>query len=679
MATYRTPDVYVEEISLFPPSVAEVETAIPAFIGYTERATKTVEDDLHMKPTRIKSMLEFEQYYGGGPTPEITNVFIDDSGSFKSADLVNQFFLYDSLRLFYDNGGGDCYIVSVGDYDDTPELGDDDEGMKGGLSALEKYDEPTIILFPDAVSMDGISTAEENVKDLYSLQQLAMAQCNKLKDRVAVFDLRRNDPNGKVFRDKVGINNLKYGMAYTPWLKVAMAKNVRYRDLRPAIKRYGSTSVAPLTSFTTSDNVKENIVNYDNFLDNLLNTTNGIQKGITTLLGDKSLRQVFSTKVDEYEKDRKVGTLKPVIELLYKLADSIDEWANNASNKKSGDPSEHKSALNDLIAQAREHYATLISYDLAAAADEEDGGVDGYTAVKTAYTEAQITNDNWKEEGGDNIFKNGTIEADAALLATLDAISTTDKDVQRMNIVLGKVREIFESINGDYMDVLEMLTSVESTHEMQLLEALPLYKNLVKGVNDFATVMPPSGAMAGVYAATDRDRGVWKAPANVSLNSVVGPDVVFAASELDALNIDVNAGKSINAIRAFAGKGTLVWGARTLAGNDNEWRYVPVRRFYNTVEESVKKSTYWAVFEPNTANTWLKVKGMIESYLTNKWKEGALAGAKPDEAFFVRVGLGQTMSADDILNGYMKVEIGMAVVRPAEFIVLKFSHKLQQS
>jgi hypothetical protein len=163
------------------------------------------------------------------------------------------------------------------------------------------------------------------------------------------------------------------------------------------------------------------------------------------------------------------------------------------------------------------------------------------------------------------------------------------------------------------------------------------------------------------------------------LASVVGPTYNFDSSETDALNIDANAGKSINAIRAFSGKGTLVWGARTLAGNDNEWRYVPVRRFFNMVEESIKKSTYWAVFEPNDANLWIKVRGMIENYLTQKWREGALAGATTKEAFFVKCGLGTTMTAQDILEGRLNVEIGIAVVRPAEFILLKFSHKLQTS
>src|SRR5690606_17988716 len=138
-------------------------------------------------------------------------------------------------------------------------------------------------------------------------------------------------------------------------------------------------------------------------------------------------------------------------------------------------------------------------------------------------------------------------------------------------------------------------------------------------------------------------------------------------------------GKSINAIRSFTGKGILVWGARTLAGNDNEWRYVPVRRFFNMAEESIKKATEQFVFEPNDANTWVRVRAMIENFLILQWRAGALAGAKPEQAFYVRIGLGQTMSAIDVLEGRMNVEIGMAVVRPAEFIILKFSHKMQEA
>ena len=115
------------------------------------------------------------------------------------------------------------------------------------------------------------------------------------------------------------------------------------------------------------------------------------------------------------------------------------------------------------------------------------------------------------------------------------------------------------------------------------------------------------------------------------------PVVKIDNGQQDGLNVDATRASRSTRIRAFAGKGTLVWGARTLAGNDNEWRYVPVRRFFNMVEESVKKSTYWAVFEPNDANTWVKVRGMIENYLIAEWREGALAGAHARDAFYVQV------------------------------------------
>ena len=205
------------------------------------------------------------------------------------------------------------------------------------------------------------------------------------------------------------------------------------------------------------------------------------------------------------------------------------------------------------------------------------------------------------------------------------------------------------------------------------------YYKALDAIGKLTLTLPPSAAIAGVYAKVDGERGVWKAPANVSLSSVADLTDVVTDQEQESMNIDADTGKSVNAIRSFSGKGILVWGARTLDGNSNEWRYISVRRFFIMVEESVKKATAPFVFEPNDANTWIRVRAMIENYLTLLWRQGALAGAKPEHAFFVKVGLGQTMSAIDILEGRMIVEIGMAAVRPAEFIILRFSHKMQES
>jgi phage tail sheath protein FI len=204
------------------------------------------------------------------------------------------------------------------------------------------------------------------------------------------------------------------------------------------------------------------------------------------------------------------------------------------------------------------------------------------------------------------------------------------------------------------------------------------YALIKAAIDQLPLTLPPSPLVVGQYANVDSTRGVWKAPANVALSSVIKPTLKITEADQENLNVDTS-GKSINAIRAFTGKGTLIWGSRTLDGNSNEWRYVPVRRFFNMAEESIKKATEQFVFEPNDANTWVKVRAMIVNFLTLQWRAGALAGAKPEQAFYVNIGLNETMTALDILEGRMIVEIGMAVVRPAEFIILKFSHKMQES
>ena len=184
--------------------------------------------------------------------------------------------------------------------------------------------------------------------------------------------------------------------------------------------------------------------------------------------------------------------------------------------------------------------------------------------------------------------------------------------------------------------------------------------------------------MAGVYTAVDNTRGVWKAPANVSLNSVLAPNVNISNDFNNDLNMPLN-GKAVNAIRSFPGQGTIVWGARTLDGNSQDWRYINVRRTMVFLEMSVKAAAQAYVFEPNDANTWVLVSGMISNFLNNVWKAGGLFGSTPGEAYDVQVGLGTTMTANDILDGYMRITVRVAVVRPAEFIVITFQQKMAEA
>jgi phage tail sheath protein FI len=401
------------ELPEFPRSIAQVETCLPAFIGYTEKAQQIQPDDLIIKPVRIGSLVEYEQYFGvaapatfsGGNLPGEVNAGVPPNAG-------ERYFLYDSIRLFYDNGGGDCYVVSIGNY----QVGSVAAHFNAGLDSLLEVDGPTLILSPDSVNL--------SEDDLAAFQIRMLSQCahETRRDRMAILDLKEDDPLGSNFRSNLGNDNLSFGMAYTPWLQ-------------------------------------------------------------------------------------------------------------------------------------------------------------------TSYS------------------------------------------------------------HGD-------------------------------GGND--TSVPPSGAIAGIIAMTDNARGVWKAPANAGLSRVVKPMKIFTEPELNALNIDVAGGKSINVIRSFQGYGTLVWGARTLSGNDMDWRYISTRRFCMMVEKSVRLALELVKTESNDGVLWQKVKSQVENFLIILWREGGLQGQKPENACFVQVGLGQSMTQADVDAGNLIVRFGLAVSRPGEFIIIEITQKMEQ-
>lgn len=192
-------------------------------------------------------------------------------------------------------------------------------------------------------------------------------------------------------------------------------------------------------------------------------------------------------------------------------------------------------------------------------------------------------------------------------------------------------------------------------------------------------ILPPSAAMAGIYFSVDNTRNVWKAPANVGINGVKKLNQLITDELHEDLNINPLNQRSICAIRNIPGYGIKVMGARTLRGSSNDFRYINVRRTTSVFEKSIKNALKLFLFEPNNSDTWAFAKATIENYLYEKWEQGALYGAKQDQAFFVRVGLGVTMNGQDVLNGKMIVEIGLAIVRPAEFIILRFEQILPQA
>lgn len=682
-STYKTPGVYIEEISTLPASIAQVETAIPAFIGFTLKATKNGQP-LDFKPTRIDSLLEYESYFGTGPTDLEIDVDLNSDNSVSSVTFGSTFCLYDSMRLFFSNGGGPCYIVSCGGYDS--DSSDYFENLKKGLDTLRKEDEPTLILFPDAVFL---STATSAL--LGTLQKDALKQCNDLQDRFCIFDLLNGDDDLDVetsgetpdlaFRNNIGVQYLKYGAAYYPNVRTTLGFDFGYENIKSGLTKNGiSVSLSAISPDSTFVDHYNNILADEAEVEDFYTDPASNPAFPPSLLADPvqnlGIADGFDTIVElTNTKDKKAELIQKAkyiqfmiqgfVTLNGDLTDNADEDTDTATNNDL--LSIHTKAIDVagkpnytvLEGYVRRLYDLDISYTT-------DGGV-GYSplAVVTA--------------AGNNVTYDGVDFSVEDIVANTDIYGAAGT----VTVVVGRVRAAFQELYEEVRSYIDSFVAAidlrKENIEKLLQENNPIYANLVSAVKKEGIVLPPSAAIAGVYAATDNERGVWVAPANRSLNSVVGPKVNVTAEDQANLNVDVTAGKSINAIRSFTGKGTLVWGARTLAGNSNEWRYIPVRRLFNMVEESVKKATEFVVFEPNDKNTWVRTKAMIENFLNQIWRAGGLAGAKAEHAYIVKVGLGETMTSLDILEGRMIIEIHMAAVRPAEFIILRFMHKLQES
>lgn len=537
MAQMKTPGVYIVEKNAFSNSVVEASTAIPAFIGITEKAENGA-DSLSGKPWKITSMTEFQQYFGGAPTPKfelsvVDNLENDQTKTFysipsadgkkllKTVDKSGPFSLYYHMVMFFANGGGTCYIVSVDTYGQDKKINKDK--VVNALAALKKEQEITMIVVPEAAFS----------ADCKDIQTQMLSHCGEMMNRFAILDVQPKaadnetmDKQIEIFRTNVGANYLSYGAAYYPWLNTSVLSD---KDIDGTVLTWDYTHDAP------------------------------------------DLSAFFDAK-SEFPK-----------------------------------------------------YFT-----------------DTFKEIKTE-------NQNTGEE-----------EKDAEGKPVLDADGKP------------KIKE------GPAPFTNDELAAMKNNLHNALLQNFPGYQYIVNKVREKLNLLPPSAAMAGLYTMVDNTRGVWKAPANVSVNYVNSPAENIDNALQEDLNMPMN-GKAVNAIRTFSGEGIKVWGARTLDGNSQDWRYVNVRRTMMFLEESVKNASKAYVFEPNVAGTWMNVRSMVDSFLRGVWKRGGLAGSTPEEAYEVHVGLGDTMTADDILDGIMRITVLVAITRPAEFIEITFQQQMQKS
>lgn len=568
-----TPGVSVEEITKLPYSITSVDTALPAFIGYTE-----VIPDGYDGPFKINSLLGYEKYFGKAKKESIQLIDVDGQGLTIATPPV-KFLMYYSLQMYFANGGGPCYIISTGNY---ASEGVQLSSLQEGLNTIDEIKEPTVIIFPDAVSL-------ENENDFYTIYNQAIAKAeNETTNIFIVTDTYRGNSN-------IQSNNLK-----------------------------------TIESFRAEVDTSSHAAAYFPHLKTILNYT-----------FDESETAISHTGLQQAGQDSSVFYAGEIA--------ALDELKSLAGDEISGG-SANTAVLADLLSQA------------VAIAEEINETADVKTALTEAIHEAKIVVDAINRGIIDDFVTPEGLNEDAPLFsgefeALKDAILNT-KD---------------EKGNADGIT----LKNLESSNSL-------LYNEIKEVIKSLKVVLPPSSAMAGVYGRIDGTRGVWKAPANVSLNYVIAPTEKVSEQEQSDLNIH-HTGKSINAIRTFTGKGILVWGARTLDAKDkkdddtdNEWKYVHIRRYYDMIKQSISQALGKFISEPNIPYTWLRAKTMIENFLNQQWMDGALAGNTAKEAYEVKV-YGSKDPITENITDTMNVEIKIALVRPAEFIILNFSHKLQQS
>jgi phage tail sheath protein FI len=286
-------------------------------------------------------------------------------------------------------------------------------------------------------------------------------------------------------------------------------------------------------------------------------------------------------------------------------------------------------------------------------------------------------------DGGPNKRTGLTCFKDIAEVAILVAPGVVSAAVQQEMLAYAEAANIFTILDGP--KELEGLKDHGLTDDLTGLAGLSakcaskqsaLYFPWVSTYDastDSNTLVAPSGFVAGIYARVDNDRGVFKAPANESVNLATSLAYTLSDTEQESLNMN-----GVNVIRDFSDKGIVVWGARTTVSMiDPEWRYINVRRLFNMIEKSIEMGTQWAVFEPNDANLWIALKSNTTAFLSRLYKAGAFAGANEDEAFFVKCGP-ETNPQENVDAGIVTVEIGIAPVKPAEFVVFKIAQKSPQ-
>ena len=622
--TMKTPGVYIQELDAFGNSVVPVPTAVPAFIGYTEKTSYKGKSLLN-KAVRVTSLKDFTDIFGSNP-PEVK---YNLTATLLPERLVELQTEVDGTTKTLDAANA---VVTEADADVTEEQTAAAKKAKDendeAIANLDKAKtDPKIKALLDAqAAIDGLAEGTEPSDDQLKAQgeaQSVFASVIKNADFV--------DHGFAYSLDQKSINFRMYSAMkffYENGGANCFVMTVGGYD-------YSTASISDTTAFTDAITLLE-------------------KEQEPTMLVIPDAVEVFDAGVTDTNQDN-------YYEQRYKNAYSLQ----NAMINHCGSMMSRIAILDIPGGYIPPGVSVTSVQQFRTSVSPENQKFNSYAAAyypwlnTTVYQTSEIS------------YKN----IDQGSYGTLKTLLENEFTDPNTGIVLQEIQE--------YIDAFDPVpANVESgkvrKSDKVLQNVSKSYQLLLKGVMTQMNLIAPSAGMAGIYTSVDNNDGVWKAPANVGMQSTVSPAISIDHSQQEDLNMPLS-GKSVCAIRAFVGRGNLVWGARTLDGNSNDWRYVNVRRTMMFLEQSVKDAAKAYVFAPNDASTWTNVKSMISNFLTGVWKQGGLVGPKPASAFSVSVGLGSTMTGQDILEGIMRVSVKVAVSRPAEFIEITFQQQMQEA
>ena len=621
MPEYLAPGVFVEEVSYRAKSIEGVSTTTTGFVGATRYGPIDLEPDI------LTSLVEFERIYGGRGKLVWNGAEIDN-------------YLWNAVRAFFEEGGKRAYVSRAYKADAGASKGFASRAAFNGVKLAAR--------FPGAAGNGRMSL------------QFALGQ-NRLVVNGADKTLK-----GLAHGDVVHVSfhppaaplplpAAPVGLVEGFYLLTWDGPNNRYVMTIPGVAPAADTvlllSDAKITGdiwirratvsvfYAPAASDLPTFAQVDLALDNL-HTVGGTPDSLLKVFGTSQpsdgLARVLPVTIDRSGASDPSGL---------DLISSFTSAGGSATTVK----------LTDLTADVLDLNKTTVTFVL-------EGGTDGVEPDSSVYEGAEDPATNRRT--GLKAFE--SLE-DISIVAAPGSSATAANAQATANVLLAHAQRmqyriaVIDSIKGQSIaDVRAYRGKFDSKYAAFYYPWVRIIDPVTNQENHY----PPSGFVAGIYARNDIERAVYKAPANEVVNLAIGFEKFLNKGQQEVLNPE-----GINCFRFFEGRGMRLWGARTMT-SDPEWKYVNLRRYFAYLERSIDKGTQWAVFEPNGERLWANVRRTIEDFLLNEWQNGALLGDKPDRSYFVKCDR-STMTQNDLDNGRLVCQVGVAALRPAEFVIFR--------